>query len=729
MNRAPNPFIYGKPIPPGYFVGREEEVTACFNTFAGPVRGSIAINGEPRVGKTSLLTYVTQIGAAQGWGQPHTRNHLVFLDCQSISRFSPTRFWRRVLDLLTRRVDSPPLKEKVAQLLNQEDIDSAHFEEVLEALYATGDSLVLLLDEFEWVVKKDAKSLPATRDFLSGLRALINITPNVLSLIIATRLPLNVLCHGIIADEGSPFYNNFIFRRLQPFRPHEVDQLIERALTDTDITFDEQDRAYISQVAGTHPFLVQVAGSLLFEAKRQNLSTADDDRVIGTRSIADDYRAIGTRFEEEARHHFSQLWEFSSPEEQTLLLLIAWQQHAAEWGSNVLLDQETYDCLLLRCERDLIRLAERGLVVNVNTSPHIFSSVFAWWLMNEMRRGSEEDFQRQITGLTYLPESEAEKVTQVIRRVREEGSRLTWNRLSALTPEASRDMPPAEPIPWRDMPSQTNRRLGRYRIIKELGHGAMGVVYLAHDPNVDRLVALKVMWPGARLGNEHEEFRERFRREARAAGRLVHPNIIVVYDADQIEGKSFIVMEYLDGITLDKVVKKEDALPPERAVSVVRQVSKALDYAHGEGIIHRDIKPSNIMLLENDRVKITDFGLVKLMYSPCITEPGRLMGTPAFMSPEQVRGQEIDHRSDIFSLGAVAYYVLTGKLPFSGDKTTPVMRRVAKEDPPPLRQYDHLRSQDSLQAILFKAMAKEPEDRFQTCTELSDALEAWCHGP
>jgi predicted Ser/Thr protein kinase len=720
MNRLPNPFIYGKPIPPEYFVGREEEVTACFNTLAGPVRGSIAISGEPRVGKTSLLTYVAQIGAAEDWGQPHTRNHFVLLDCQSISRFSPTRFWHRVLDLLARRVDSTPLKEKVVQLLNKEDIDSVHFEEVLEVLHATGESLVLLLDEFEWVVKRDPKNLPITRDFLSGLRALINITPNVLSLVTATQLPLNVLCHGITTDEGSPFYNNFIFRRLQPFRSHEVDQLIERALTSTGITFDDQDRAYISQVAGTHPFLVQVAGSLLFEAKRQNLS------------VADDYQTIGTRFEEQARLHLRELWKFSSPEEQTLLLLVAWQQYAEKWGSNVLPDQETYNHLLRRCEPDFIRLAERGLVINVEAAPRIFSSVFAWWLMNEMRRVSEEDLQRQITGLTYLPESEAEKVTQVIRRVREEGSQLTWNRLSALTPEVDRDMPPAiEPILRPDMPPQIGRQLGRYRIIEELGHGAMGVVYLAHDPNVDRLVALKVMWHYlALLGDEYiKELRERFRREARAAGRLIHPNIVVIYDADHIEGQSFIVMEYLDGMTLGEVVKKEGPLTSERAVRILRQVCEALDHAHREGIIHRDVKPANIMLLKNDLVKVTDFGLVKLLHSPRITEPGRLIGTPAFMSPEQVRGQEIDHRSDIFSLGAVAYYVLTSKLPFPGDETILVTQRVVGEPPSPLRQYGHLRSPDSLQAILFKAMAKKPEDRFQTCTELANALEAWCHGP
>jgi tRNA A-37 threonylcarbamoyl transferase component Bud32 len=731
VTRLPNPFIYGKPVSPEYFVGREEEVTACFNALAGPVRGSIAISGEPRFGKTSLLTYVAQIGPAEGWGQPHTRTHFVFLDCQSISRFSPTRFWHRVLDLLAHRVDNPPLQEKVAQLLAKEDIDSAHFEDVLEVLHATGESLVLLLDEFEWVVKKDAKTLSDTCDFLSGLRALINVTPNVLSLVTATRLPLNVLCQGIIADEGSPFYNNFVFRHLQPFRSHEVNQLIERALTGTDIAFDEQDRAYISQIAGTHPFLVQVAGSLLFEAKSQNLHTADGDRFIVTRCIADGYRAIGTRFEEEARHHFSQLWDFSSPEERTLLLLVAWQEYAEEWGSNLSLDWEIYDRLLRRCERDLIRLAERGLVVNVETTPHIFSSVFAWWLMNEIRRGSEEDLQRQITGLTYLPPSEVEKVTQIIRRVREEGSRLTWNRLSALTPEDARNRPfIAEPTSPRNMPPQTRRQLGRYRIIEELGRGAMGVVYMAHDPNVDRLVALKVMRPDLSwVGDEYaEEFRERFRREAHAAGRLIHPNIVVVYDADQAEDKSFIVMEYLEGITLDKVVEKEGALIPRRAVKIVRQVCGALDYAHSEGIIHRDIKPANIMLLGNDYVKVTDFGLVKPKYSPRITEPGRQMGTPAFMSPEQVRGQEVDHRSDIFSVGAVAYYALTGKLPFPGDQITSVMRRVVEEDPPPLRQCGHLRSPDLLQAILFKAMAKKQEDRFQTCIELADALDAWCDG-
>jgi predicted Ser/Thr protein kinase len=731
MKRLPNPFFYGKPVSPRYFVGREEEVTACFNTLAGPVRGSIAISGEPRMGKTSLLTYIAQVGADEGWGQPYTRNHFVLLDCQSVSRFSPTRFWRRVLDLLARRVDSPRLKEKAAQMVDREAIDSAHFEEVLEALHANGDSLVLLLDEFEWVVKKDVKNLPATRDFLSGLRALINITPNVLSLITATRLPLNALCHGIIADEGSPFYNNFVFRRLQPFRPHEVDQLIERALADTEMAFDEQDRAYIRQVAGSHPFLVQVAASLLFEAKSQNVAIAGDDRAGDTRSVVEGYRAIGTRFEEEARHHFNQLWEFSSPEEQTLLLLAAWQQYATEWGSNALLDQETYNHLLYRCERDLICLAERGLVIDGESSPRIFSSVFAWWLMNEMRRGSDQDLKQQVSGLTHLPESEAEKLTQVIRRIRQEGSRLTWNRLSALTPESARDTPPrAEPTVWHAKRPRNGLQLGRYRIIEELGHGAMGVVHLAHDPNVDRLVALKVMCGYfARLEDEYaEEFRERFRREARAAGRLIHPNIVVVYDADHVAAEPFIVMEYLDGVTLDKVVKKEGALAPARAVGVLRQVCAALDYAHSEKIIHRDIKPSNIMLLQNDHVKVTDFGLAKPMYSPRITEPGRLLGTPSFMSPEQVQGQEIDHRSDFFSLGAVAYYVLTGKLPFPGDETRQVWQRVIEEDPPPLRRYGHLRSPDMLQAILFKAMAKEPKDRFHTCGELADTLEAWDRG-
>jgi serine/threonine protein kinase len=266
------------------------------------------------------------------------------------------------------------------------------------------------------------------------------------------------------------------------------------------------------------------------------------------------------------------------------------------------------------------------------------------------------------------------------------------------------------------------KRIGRYEIIEELGRGAMSIVYKARDPNIARVVTLKVM----RLEWEarSEKSKKRFRHEAMSAGQLTHPNIVAVYDAGEDRGEPFIVMEYLEGPTLAKVLEALTPLPLERAVDIALQIGDALDYAHQHGVIHRDVNPSNIILLENGQVKVTDFGLAKLAsISPSNGSPsGVFHGTLDYASPEQILGQEVDGRSDIFSLGVIIYEMLTGERPFQRKNVTSVIHRLLSEEPLPLTALGpHLPPE--LKDLLSKAMAKDANQRYQTCAELGRNLK------
>ena len=205
-------------------------------------------------------------------------------------------------------------------------------------------------------------------------------------------------------------------------------------------------------------------------------------------------------------------------------------------------------------------------------------------------------------------------------------------------------------------------RIGRYQIVRELGRGAMGVVYLAHDPAIDRDVAIKTVAIGRGLPPaEQEEARRRFQREARAAGQLIHPGIVLVFDVGKHDADNlFIAMEHIQGTTLEVFTRAPDLLPVERAIDLMAQGCDALDFAHDRKIVHRDIKPANLMVVDGERLKITDFGLAKDPGSD-LTHSGTLVGTPNYMSPEQITGSSLDGRSDLFSLGVVLYELLTGR--------------------------------------------------------------------
>jgi serine/threonine-protein kinase len=268
-------------------------------------------------------------------------------------------------------------------------------------------------------------------------------------------------------------------------------------------------------------------------------------------------------------------------------------------------------------------------------------------------------------------------------------------------------------------------RIGRYRIVRELGRGAMGVVYLATDPTIGRSVAIKTIRLGE-VANPEERTRlqERLFREARSAGVLSHPGIVTIYDMEAQDDLAFIAMEYVNGPTLDQILSGA-ALDPERMFGILRQTAAALDYAHNKGIVHRDIKPANIMVTDDGSVKITDFGIAKINTSEQFTMTGAIVGTPHYMAPEQVQGLAVDGRADQFSLGVIAFEMLTGEKPFTGDQLTTVVYRIVAEEPvPPHRLNATLTQQVS--NVLRRVLAKKPEARYPKCQKFVDALETAC---
>lgn len=272
------------------------------------------------------------------------------------------------------------------------------------------------------------------------------------------------------------------------------------------------------------------------------------------------------------------------------------------------------------------------------------------------------------------------------------------------------------------------KKIGRYEIVEEVGRGAMGVVYKASDPTIGRLVAIKVL----SLDSAHEEgvpgAQEIFMREARAAGRLSHPGIVTIHDAleDTETKNNYIVMEFIPGRTLENILLYGPPLTTEKSLDIVRQIAEALDYAHRQQIIHRDLKPANILLSDDGRAKITDFGIAKIMAVGGSLRTSAVMGTPAYMSPEQVTGGEIDARSDLFALGILTYLMLAGEKPFAGD-TAAVMFKIVYEDPIPP---SHLRPElgPGHDYLVLRSLVKDRNKRYGSAREFLTDLDDVQHG-
>jgi tRNA A-37 threonylcarbamoyl transferase component Bud32 len=293
-------------------------------------------------------------------------------------------------------------------------------------------------------------------------------------------------------------------------------------------------------------------------------------------------------------------------------------------------------------------------------------------------------------------------------------------RLKPIRPTASIDKPDA-----RDRAANAPKRtLGRYEIERELGQGAMGTVYLGRDPKINRVVAIKAISLAQEFEDaDLEEVKSRFFREAEMAGRLNHPGIVTVYDAGEDQGLAYIAMEFLKGRHLSHFAEGEHLLPAPKVLDLVARLADALHYAHRQNVVHRDIKPANIMYdVDTDELKITDFGIARLT-DTSRTKTGIVLGTPSFMSPEQLEGGALDGRTDLFALGVSLYHLLAGQLPFRAGSMTQLMHKIASEPHVPLRTI-RPEMPECVETIIARALEKNPEDRYQTGAELAAAVRS-----
>src|SRR5271154_3247469 len=254
----------------------------------------------------------------------------------------------------------------------------------------------------------------------------------------------------------------------------------------------------------------------------------------------------------------------------------------------------------------------------------------------------------------------------------------------------------------------------RYRIEREIAHGGMAEVYLARDQSLDRLVALKALFP--EFARE-PSFVERFRREAQAAANLNHPNIVAIYDWGQEDGTYFIVMEYVEGRSLRDLIRSQGPLDAGQAADITAEIASALAFAHRSGVVHRDVKPGNVLLTQSGTVKVTDFGIARAGTSDGLTQTGSVMGTATYFSPEQAQGLAVDGRSDVYSVGIVLYELVCGVPPFAADSPVSVAYKHVREEPvPPSQRAPGI--PPALEQIIMSALAKDPEHRYQSADDL-----------
>ena len=361
-------------------------------------------------------------------------------------------------------------------------------------------------------------------------------------------------------------------------------------------------------------------------------------------------------------------------------------------------------------------------------------AILSWWLAGAVRKAAVHAYKR---GIDFLAAGRLEPAFAEFRRCDQTDSLATvMYKLSLAFEEQAKPERAEAVLDWMKQTHGSGKevkgslggkngppqRLGRYVIERKVGRGAMGAVYLAKDPRINRSVALKVIPIEKEFEDEElEEARLRFFREAESAGRLTHPNIITVYDCGEDKHLAYIAMEYLEGDALTKYTDPKRLLAPGKALELCARTAEALDYAHNQGVIHRDIKPANILYnVRDDTLKISDFGVAR-MTDNNRTKTGIVLGTPMYMSPEQLNAEDLSGHSDLFSLGVTLYELLVGEVPFKATNIAVLMTRITTEDPAPLSNR-RPGIPPSVDSVLAKALAKKPQDRFVNGGEMSIAL-------
>ncbi|MFZ5917075.1 MAG: AAA family ATPase [Chloroflexota bacterium] len=363
MARTKSPFICGGPVPPGHFVGREEQVDAIMGQLTGPAHGGSAISGERRVGKTSLLHYLVSPQAAQDWDVPLDRWHFILLDCQQTDMScSEIRFWQQVFDAIAAAVPGE-LAGDARALAHSDEVEEWALGHFFDRVAREDRLVILLLDEFEAVTEQVDRHNPT---LLYQLRQLLNRQQRGMALITASREPVEVLCHDIVF-RGSPFYNNLLSVWLPPFGDGEIEDLLARAAP----SFSETEAAYIVRIGGRHPLLLQLAADEMYRAR---------SRLRPGRAL--NLAAVGRSFERRARQHYRDIWDDMPPQDRLLLSLAALRSFHQVVGG---LDYEVrfIDALLARFNRPLRTLTERGFLT-ADSPPLVLSSVGQWWLVEEI---------------------------------------------------------------------------------------------------------------------------------------------------------------------------------------------------------------------------------------------------------------------------------------------------------------------------------------------------------
>ncbi len=647
LRRLRNPFFSRQRVTDAdCFYGRQREIE---NLYSAIITGQCrSIVGERKLGKSSLLTAVSRPATMERYGLDPARTIFLYIDLEGMASAQREDFWIELLDRLSAALppEADDLCHRVETLLDAGELRFTTVRRLLRRIRDGNLELVLALDEFEGL----ASNSNFEPDFYGELRSLAGELGIVY--LTASKRGLYDLTYHHTDTLSSPFFNIFSEIALGLMPEDEARNLLENlSQKGHGPGFCEEEVELGLELAGPHPFFLQIAGYHLYELPGR-----------GEPQIPDAYERAARRFTAEAEDHYRYLWSQLSLEEQQAIL-----------------------------------------------SPNM----------------SKESLRRTLLGKALI---------------RQEGERFVpFGHAFAVFLEGKRHDRLVSPtdstiVEAGSATDLTGKRLGNYRVVAALGQGGMAKVYKGYQPLLDRYVAIKVLAPHFATD---EEFRARFQREAAAIARLRQSNVVQVYDFG-VEGSiHYMVMEYIAGESLKIRIRtarsRQERLPPEEILAVLRGTAAALDYAHARDIIHRDVKPANIMLrIEEDgplnvpfTPVLTDFGVAKMMEGVQFTGTGMTIGTPDYMAPEQGGNQPLTYRADLYSLGIILYEMLAGELPFTADTPVAVLLKHMSDTPPKLR----LRAPDlppALDEILERALAKDPEERYPSGAALVRAVEqAW----